>query len=313
VSHHSGDVTIVLPIYNGLPYLHEAIASVLAQTRHDWRLLLIDDASTDGSAEAIDALDDPRIAVRRHTKNVGLYATLAEAVAQVDTEFVSILMQDDRLHPEYLSVVGSLASRFTAADGFWICEDTIDSEGRVIGRGRSSGRIEPIRPGIRPWRRALMKGCIWTISGSYTRRSLLAEVPFRPDLPHCGDYHWFLRASRTRAFVYYQRPLIDLRQHEGQASTRHLRQGRNMAEMCAVMEEQLDQHPADLPVWRLCHVAGWRAWQCARLLAGNLLRGHAGSLWPLTRTTFKFLRLPPRVVIRRWLAWRPDLAAADEV
>ena len=307
------DVTIVLPICNGLPYLHEAVASVLAQTRHDWRLLLIDDASTDGSAEAIGTFDDPRIEVRRHTKSVGLYATLGEAVAHADTEWVAILMQDDRLHPDYLSAVGSLAARFAAADAFWICEDTIDAEGRVVGRGRSSGRVEPIRPGVRPWRRALMKGCIWTISGSFTRRSLLTDVPFRPDLHHCADYHWFLRASRTRAFVYYQRPLIDLRQHEDQTTTRHMQQGRNMAELCAVMEEQLDRHPADLSLWRVCAVATWRTWQCGRLLAGNLLRGHAGSLWPLTRTAMKFLLLPPRVAIRRWLAWRPDLAAADEV
>ena len=200
MSHPGGDVTIVLPVYNGLPYLHEAVASVLAQTRRDWRLLLIDDASTDGSAEAIGTFDDPRIEARRHTQNVGLYATLAEAVAHVDTEFVAILMQDDRLHPDYLSALVSLAARFPTADGFWICEDTIDGQGHVIGRGQSSGRVEPIRPGVRPWRRALMKGCIWTISGSFSRRSLLADVPFRPDLPHCADYDWFLRASRTRPF-----------------------------------------------------------------------------------------------------------------
>lgn len=305
-------VTIVLPVYNGEPYLQEAIASVLAQTRRDWRLLLIDDASTDGSWRVLEALDDPRIEVRRHDQNVGLYATLDEAVAQLDSEWIAILMQDDRLHPDYLSALCSLVGRFPAADAFWICEDIIDGDGQVIARGQSSGRVEPIRPGVRPWRRALTRGCLWTISGSFTRRSLFAELPFRVDLPHCADYHWFLRASRARPFVYYQRPLIDLRQHEGQASTRHLRQGRNMAEMCAVIEQQLDQHPGDLPFWRVCGVAGYRAWQCGRLLAGNVLRGHAGSIWPLTRTAVKFLMFPPRVVIRRWMAWRPDLATADK-
>ena len=91
-----------------------------------------------------------------------------------------------------------------------------------------------------------------------------------------------------------------------------MRQGRNMAEMCAVMEGQLGQHPADLSLLRVCGVATYRASQCARLLAGNLLQGHGRSLWPLTRTAIRFFLLPPRVVIRRWLAWRPDLPAADK-
>jgi glycosyltransferase involved in cell wall biosynthesis len=304
----AGDITIILPVHNGMPYVREAIASVLAQTRRDWRLLVVDDASTDGSAEVIRACADPRIELVQHLTSVGLYATLAVAVPRVETEFVSILLQDDRLHPEYLAALSSVVARFPMADAFWIAEDTIDRDGQVLTSGQTSGRVQPIRPGVRFWRRALTKGCLWTISGSLTRRSLLAESPFRLDRAHCADYDWFLRASRARPFVYYQRSLIDLRWCDGTASARRRPHARHMSELCAVIEEQLDRYPLDLPIWRVCGIAASRTWQCGVLLARHLAHGPADGLWPLLRTALRFLRLPPRAAIRRWLAWQPDLA-----
>jgi glycosyltransferase involved in cell wall biosynthesis len=46
-----------------------AVQSVLAQTMPDWELLLIDDGSTDGAADAVAALDDPRIHVIKDGRN----------------------------------------------------------------------------------------------------------------------------------------------------------------------------------------------------------------------------------------------------
>ena len=53
-------VQIILPVYNGLPYLSEAISSVFSQTVPHWRLILVDDGSTDGSQEALKSYNDPR-------------------------------------------------------------------------------------------------------------------------------------------------------------------------------------------------------------------------------------------------------------
>src|SRR6476660_2754599 len=54
-------VSIILPTYDRLPLLRDAVASVLAQTVQDWELFVVDDGSTDGTVEWLESLGDPRI------------------------------------------------------------------------------------------------------------------------------------------------------------------------------------------------------------------------------------------------------------
>src|SRR6185436_773536 len=58
-------VSIILPTYDRLPLLREAVGSVLAQTVTDWELIVVDDGSSDGSADWIESLDDRRVQVIR--------------------------------------------------------------------------------------------------------------------------------------------------------------------------------------------------------------------------------------------------------
>ena len=70
-------VATVIPLYNKEPYIARAIASVLAQTRPVDEIIIVDDASTDGSLERIKAFQDSRIRVIRRTDPMqrGLPAT----------------------------------------------------------------------------------------------------------------------------------------------------------------------------------------------------------------------------------------------
>jgi glycosyltransferase involved in cell wall biosynthesis len=294
------DVVIVMPIYNGAPFVGEAIRSVLAQTSRSWRMLVVDDASEDDSARIARSVDDPRISHLRNAANLGLYATLAKTIASLDCEWVVILMQDDRLRPEFLSRLADAVHVHPGADGFWPSTTAIDAAGDAIDGGRiSRGAAGEYRAGEMTWRTAMRRGCIWMISGSCTRRRIFAEVPLRTDLPHCGDFDWFLRASRSHTFVELPDALVELRQHPGQASARHMREGRNLAELFVVVDDQLRRFPGGLPIGRVAELGLYRAAQCARTLLGNLLRGHGRSAPTLLRTAFRFLGLPARVLARR--------------
>ena len=88
------EVTILMSVYNGMPYLPAAVNSVLGQTLKDWILLLINDGSTDGSADYLNQLEDPRIRVV-HQSNQGLAAALNNGIKLIDTEFVARLDADD--------------------------------------------------------------------------------------------------------------------------------------------------------------------------------------------------------------------------
>src|SRR5947209_7325943 len=86
----SGPIQIILPVYNGFPYLSEAVASVFCQTIPDWQLTMIDDGSTDGSREAMRLYADPRVGVVFNTCNYGLYGSLARVLKQLPSGWVVI-------------------------------------------------------------------------------------------------------------------------------------------------------------------------------------------------------------------------------
>jgi glycosyltransferase involved in cell wall biosynthesis len=301
-------VAFLMPVHDGAVHLVEAIDSLLAQHDTAWRLVAIDDASHDESYRILERYaEDPRITVIRRDRNLGLYGTLAAAVPEVDAEWIAIVMQDDVLKPAYLTEMRRLAATFPDADGFWANEDIIDAAGRVVARGLDTGRTEPIPPGREPWLGALERGCIWTISGSFTRRSALRDVPFRADLPHCGDFDWFLRAVRERRFVYYERTLASLRRHAGQSSTTNLQWGRDLREALQVVTEQVRAHPGDVPRWRLWRFGRQRSWGVVRRVAAAARHGRWGEAVRLSRHIGGWAWLPVRAAVgRRRVARRTD-------
>lgn len=92
-------VSVLLPVYNGLPYLGEAIESVLTQTFADFELIIIDDGSTDGSASVLGDFTDPRIHLYQQP-NSGLPATLNRGIALARGEYIARQDQDDVSFPE---------------------------------------------------------------------------------------------------------------------------------------------------------------------------------------------------------------------
>ncbi len=62
-------VSIVMAVYNSMPYLPAAVESILNQTFKDFEFIIINDCSTDGSAEYLNSLDDPRLVVVSQPSN----------------------------------------------------------------------------------------------------------------------------------------------------------------------------------------------------------------------------------------------------
>ncbi len=94
-------VDVVIPNYNYARFLREAVESVLSQDVEHLRVLIIDNASTDNSAEIARDLarTDPRVTVRVREKNHGLHASLNEGIAWASAEYFMILCSDDLLMP----------------------------------------------------------------------------------------------------------------------------------------------------------------------------------------------------------------------
>ena len=89
-------VTVLTCVYNGLPFLKEAIDSTLNQTYTDFEYLIIDDASPDENVlKLINSYDDPRICFVRNERNLGVSNTINKALSIIKTPYVVRVDQDD--------------------------------------------------------------------------------------------------------------------------------------------------------------------------------------------------------------------------
>lgn len=92
-------ITIGIPVYNGMPWICETVESIRQQTCSDFAVLIIDDGSTDGSAEYLQSLRDPRFRVIRQ-ENRGITATLNRMLTETESPWLMRQDADDIAFPE---------------------------------------------------------------------------------------------------------------------------------------------------------------------------------------------------------------------
>jgi glycosyltransferase involved in cell wall biosynthesis len=127
-----------MPTYNARPFLHDAIASVLAQTWTDFELIIVDDGSTDDSLAVAQsfAQTDPRVKVFSQP-NSGTATTLNRAIEFASSEWIFIMHSDDLMHPNRLErQLAFLEDHPELAVASSLVRH-IDDSGRVIGRDNS--------------------------------------------------------------------------------------------------------------------------------------------------------------------------------
>src|SRR5438309_942629 len=96
-------VSVALAVHNGGRYLRNAINSILVQDFREFELLLVDDGSSDETADVLASVADSRVRVLRQEKCLGLTASLRWAMDEARGEFVARLDADDEARPDRLS------------------------------------------------------------------------------------------------------------------------------------------------------------------------------------------------------------------
>lgn len=212
-------VDVVIPCYRYGGVLPVAVQSVLSQDGVDLRVLVIDDASGDGSADVARAMaaDDDRIEVREHSENRGYIATFNEGVDEWATaEYVALLDADDALAPGALARATHLLAAHPEV-GFaygrvkvWNGVTPVDGIEEVPAH-------EVIHDG-RSWlRRRYAQGfnCVSTPT-VVMRTSVQKRVGgYDPNLPHTADFQLWMRFALVSDVGYLSGPYQALwRDHE---------------------------------------------------------------------------------------------------
>ncbi len=93
-------ISVVMPVYNGDKYLHEAIESILNQTYTDFEFIILNDGSADKTEEIILSYDDPRIVYVKNEENLQIAKTLNKGIALAQGKYIARMDADDISLPE---------------------------------------------------------------------------------------------------------------------------------------------------------------------------------------------------------------------
>ena len=177
-----GLVSCIIPVFNGERYLDETIGSVLAQTYAPTEPIVVDDGSTDGTRDLVQAYG-ARVRYL-HQPNAGHAAARNRGLAEATGELVAFLDADDLWHREKLE---RQMTRFRARPDLDVCVTYVSNfwSPDLGGADRPPDDPDVTRP----------------VPG-YRSVTLLARMrafdtvgPFDPALRHGNDTDWFLRAA----------------------------------------------------------------------------------------------------------------------
>ena len=220
-------VTVVIPTFNRRRLVTQAVRSVLAQTFRDLSCLVIDNGATDGTAEALAAIADPRLELVGHDRPMGGPGArnLGIAAAQ-GSEWVAFLDSDDvwaptKVERQLAAVALNPAARWSATACVSVGDDM---------KVRHAVRLRDFPP--EPDESCLVSSEDVRLlllednrvpAGNSTvlaSKALLDEAGgFDPDLSTCDDWDLWLRLAALSPLAYVDAPLAAYRIWDGQSST----------------------------------------------------------------------------------------------
>lgn len=207
-------VSVVMPSYNHERFISESIESILRQTFGDLELLIVDDASVDGSRRIIEdfARKDGRIRAQFHDANLGIARTLNDGLAAARGKFVAFTASDD------VWVAGKLERQMKVLEGRH--DLIVWSEGEVIdAQGNPTGDLFTVRCGASRRTKSghilneLLKGNFVFGSTTVFKRDNLGSLRFDEGLKYLNDYKFQVDLASRYEYHFIPEPLAKYRVH----------------------------------------------------------------------------------------------------
>jgi len=205
-----GLVTVIIPAYNRVNYIEQAIKSVLGQTYKNVELIVVDDGSTDGTYNVLENYHDQLILLTHDKReNKGQSASINLGLKQAKGEFIAILDSDDywelnklEVQVAYLNKNPSIGLLYTNGYG-------VNESGEIIYPYHKDNHIETNDPN-----RVLVDCYLALPVNSLVRKKIYDEVGgFNEDYRAAQDHDMLIRIAEKTNLAYLPDFLFYYRRH----------------------------------------------------------------------------------------------------
>src|SRR5437764_514290 len=207
------ELSVLLAVHDDARFIGAAMASVLRQTFTDLELIVIDDASTDGTPAVLERVSDHRVAIVRNEDQLGLASSLNRALDLAGGRYVARLDSDDVAMPNRFE---RQLERLRAEPGIVIVGSAVldlDEEGRPERLHRMPTGANAVR-----WQ-SLFTSPFFHPTVLFERERL-GELRYDPAYLESEDYDLWTRLLASAEGANLSEPLVLKRVHAAQASSR---------------------------------------------------------------------------------------------
>tara|TARA_Y100000590_G_scaffold209395_1_gene237233 strand:+ start:11618 stop:12412 length:795 start_codon:yes stop_codon:yes gene_type:complete len=185
------EVSVLMTVYNGQSYIGDAIKSLINQSFKKWKLIIVDDASTDNSLNEIKKFKDSRVKIYKLKKRVGRMKAFNYGLRYCKSDFIAVLDADDISHKRRFEKQINFFKKNSNASviGTWF--NHIDSKGKIFAKMKPTTKVNEIR-------KKLIISNIIAHSTIMFRRSILKKIKGYSKLKYAIDYGFILKVLKKR-------------------------------------------------------------------------------------------------------------------
>jgi glycosyltransferase involved in cell wall biosynthesis len=202
-------VTVLVPTWNRAELIGEAIRSILVQTFTDFEVIVVDDGSTDATADALARLSDSRLRVL-HRDHRGISAAMNAGLSLARGRYIARLDSDDVWRPDLLGTLVPLLDSQPEIDVVYAQADALD-HGVVVGHLQGM----PLRFPDDSLRSLVYDDCTCNVALVARRACLDRAGPYDETLIANEDWDMWLRVARQSRFAFCDQVLARIRWHPG--------------------------------------------------------------------------------------------------
>lgn len=201
-------VSIIIPTYNRAKLLADAVKSLQQQTYENIEIIIVDDCSTDNTAETVERMDDGRILYVKHDVNRGGSEARNTGLMHATGSYIGFLDSDDQWQPDKLErqlavfreepEIGVVYTGMKVYQGSYLVKEVIPKY-----RGDLLAKL-------------VESNCIYTTSSILVKREVMEKVGgFDSSLPSCQDWDLYLRLAQVSRFGFVEDSLVLYHLHPG--------------------------------------------------------------------------------------------------